>query len=113
MEAVEIKVTAEGFDVVGGGNDAGRGVEKVLRDGEAEEEIPADCDVSAGTTTAVDWGDFVVIGLFVEDMDVDVDGTKGVDDVELRVRAVSGVEDVEDCGLAVVSKSVSAEKIKA
>lgn len=49
MEVVKIKVRADGFDVVRGGKETGTGVEKILRKGGEEEEIPADCDVSTGT----------------------------------------------------------------
>lgn len=112
VEAEKVKVTAGEFVVVRGGEETGLWVEKVLKEGVAEKEILADRDVLTSTSEAevegVGWSvarDFPVIDFFVEDMDFVVDVTKCV------VWVVSGVGDVGDCGLAVVCKSVDAEKI--
>lgn len=110
--AEKVKVVPGGFRVVRGGKETGIWVENVLKEEVAEEEILADRDVLTSTSEAevegVGWSvgrDSPVIDFFVEDMDFVVDVTKCV------VWVVSGVGDVGDCGLAVVSKSVNAEKI--
>lgn len=52
MEAEKVKVVPGGFRVVIGGKETGIWVENVLKEGVAEEEILADCDVLTSTSEA-------------------------------------------------------------
>lgn len=52
MEAEKVKVVPGGFRVVIRGKETGIWVENVLKEGVAEEEILADCDVLTSTSEA-------------------------------------------------------------
>ena len=98
-----------GFEVIWCGGDTVLRVGRGVREGEAEEEIQAECVVSTGGTKfeVIDFclGVLDVICVLVEGGYSNVDLTKGAAGVEVWVEDVRRMEGVEDSRVSVVDVS--------